>query len=669
MATQLAEKQGSPDLMGVLQTLLGQKTTTNTSSSANTAPLQQVFNNAMQPMDQQLYNNLIASIFNTSAQQIPELTAALANATGTRTSGNSPLALALNEQNNRAGQQAAQSILTYNQNQQQTAGNAAAQIAGATKGTTQTQKQGTAANTPALALGGFLLNQADKRGLVDKGMKAVSGMFGGGGNATDYISNSPLTNFGSEWDMAPSSYLAPEVASSFDMPVGSSEGSSDWSLGGVGDALGDWGSGVVDAGSDFLGDVGNTVGGWWDDISGFFGFADGGRIGRQVGGWNSPVLSPVFPGRTFWQAESQVRPNSYADGGTIRNRNYMGGPLQRYGMNAVDAAAMQGPQGAPAGLDSIAGNGGINSDMLRQLMTRAMQQADMTGGQGGIEVAPNMTTPGSAINNAMGDPLGQSIMNSVIGNVLGMGLSSATQNPMALQAASLGGKAMGVPIGGVFGVLAAMAQAGMAGQGATNAINQAQDPLAAMMIGIESSRPGYIGDLSGATNSDSLAAAANAVSAINGLDPLDALMGVTNAFGTGTNPSGVGDFGGGGFNTGGVDLGSMDDSWGVDTNPGATDSGSDPGGSNDGTGAESGPGEAGNSAGSGEGDTTAADGGMIHGPGTGTSDTIRAKNRIPGGRNARFSDGEFIIPADSVKVLGEDFLNRLLQATHTPVNR
>jgi hypothetical protein len=57
------------------------------------------------------------------------------------------------------------------------------------------------------------------------------------------------------------------------------------------------------------------------------------------------------------------------------------------------------------------------------------------------------------------------------------------------------------------------------------------------------------------------------------------------------------------------------------------------------------------------GSSYAANGGPITGPGTGTSDDIGIK----------VSDGEFVISADVVDTLGEDFFNQLQAAFHTPV--
>lgn len=53
-----------------------------------------------------------------------------------------------------------------------------------------------------------------------------------------------------------------------------------------------------------------------------------------------------------------------------------------------------------------------------------------------------------------------------------------------------------------------------------------------------------------------------------------------------------------------------------------------------------------------------ANGGHVRGPGTGTSDSIPAK----------LSDGEFVLPADTVRKVGVRRLQDLVDMTHTPVN-
>ena len=52
-----------------------------------------------------------------------------------------------------------------------------------------------------------------------------------------------------------------------------------------------------------------------------------------------------------------------------------------------------------------------------------------------------------------------------------------------------------------------------------------------------------------------------------------------------------------------------------------------------------------------------ADGGKVKGPGTATSDSIKA----------RLSNGEYVLPADTVRAVGVNTLDALRNATHTPV--
>jgi hypothetical protein len=58
-----------------------------------------------------------------------------------------------------------------------------------------------------------------------------------------------------------------------------------------------------------------------------------------------------------------------------------------------------------------------------------------------------------------------------------------------------------------------------------------------------------------------------------------------------------------------------------------------------------------------------ADGGLIAGPGTGTSDSIAAQ---AGGTPLAVSNGEYRIPAAVVAALGQDFFDKLIEQFHTP---
>lgn len=157
------------------KTKTGTETTSTQSSSADIDQLMQVFNKAMEgtDLDSDAMKTLISAIFTEGAQKIPELTGALANATGTRTTGNSGLALALEELNKNLSTAAASAMLTYKQNSLTNANNAASKIAESTKTTTtnenknQTTQTGGGKSSALQFLVPFLVNQADKKGMLD----------------------------------------------------------------------------------------------------------------------------------------------------------------------------------------------------------------------------------------------------------------------------------------------------------------------------------------------------------------------------------------------------------------------------------------------------------------------------------------------------------------------
>jgi hypothetical protein len=59
-------------------------------------------------------------------------------------------------------------------------------------------------------------------------------------------------------------------------------------------------------------------------------------------------------------------------------------------------------------------------------------------------------------------------------------------------------------------------------------------------------------------------------------------------------------------------------------------------------------------------------GGKITGPGTGTSDSVQAMNRDTG-QPILLSNGEYILPADTVRKVGKEALDDLVEKTHKPV--
>jgi len=60
-----------------------------------------------------------------------------------------------------------------------------------------------------------------------------------------------------------------------------------------------------------------------------------------------------------------------------------------------------------------------------------------------------------------------------------------------------------------------------------------------------------------------------------------------------------------------------------------------------------------------------ANGGELHGPGNGTSDSIHAQNTSTG-QPVKLSNGEYIIPADVVATKGKEFFDNIVRKYHTP---
>lgn len=738
----IAEKQFQSELPALLQQFMGTKTSGTQTATGNTGPLQQVFGQASTAMDPAMYQQLIQGIFGTAAQKVPELTAALANATGSRSSNNSPLALALNEQNNLAGAQAAKDIMAYNQSNLQTATQAAGKIADTTRSTTSTQKQGSGGNPAALMLGGTLLNQFDKRGGMDwLGKKAGSVVDAG----ADYLSNmfSPQMDFafpqmdtggglGASFDQ----YLAPQFSNFND--------SAGMDFGGVGDFAGDFLGGVSDFAGDAFSGAGDFLGGIADDIGGWFGFADGGMIHPRgmpmAGGWNSQFLSPmVHPGlhmnprlpmrregyanggttgggmiparaRAPMQVADRAAmggdPNQmmqmilqqammpqpvqapppniinflryllptsdfnitqygdggsvgnkqrypagggYAEGGIIRNRNNMGGPIQRQGQGVINFSGAQ---------NSGAGNVGTTSDALTQMLLNASnmsgrqtadREADVNRGKGPGQISDEQAASISSFNAADNYATRDKTLAAMLGMVGGL-VAPGLLGADVAQALGMTGVTTSVPAG-----LVKMIKTNLEGVNAAErsaAINASAPEGSAGVAGVDG-----IGGMSvGAAGVDSLGLSPNMTNV--------AAPDLMSYFGE-SDVGGGGSFGGaGGY--GGDD--SADSAYGgANTGPGADTGGaqgnmSDQGGSGGGRGG-------GGGFGGGTGGMGDANGGLLRGPGTGTSDSMPAKSRVPGEAPTSFSNGEFIIPRDSVEFYGEEFFKNLLLKSHSPVRR
>ncbi|HEY9657511.1 MAG TPA: hypothetical protein V6C65_03540, partial [Allocoleopsis sp.] len=295
-ATHVNGGGGIDDLTSLLNLLGGQKTTT--SSTADIAPLLGL----LKTLQGQDYTQQLQGIFQEAAGQIPGLTAALATASGGRPQNNGVLSAGLQNllmQTTLAGQK---QIAEEQAQNAQTQANVASSIANATK--SQTQQQGT--NIPQAGQRGAkvvagLAGANQLMQLLGMGGDALKKLGLGGGSG----SGIPTVDFSGDVGSVANSFdssslVAPTVdTSSFADQLGdisnistaadSADAGSN-ALSAVNDvsdaasaltAANDASdaSDAVSAAGD-LGSAGDDSS-WLDDLGSFFGFKNGGLVGRD----------------------------------------------------------------------------------------------------------------------------------------------------------------------------------------------------------------------------------------------------------------------------------------------------------------------------------------------------------------------------------------------------
>lgn len=566
MATELPAYQSQ--IPQLLSSLLGSGKTTSTStkSAGDTSALQQIFSQALSKSNSSLADSqgLIEAIFREGSAKIPELTQAFANATGTRTTGNSGLALALGDLNKNMSAQALQTILSAQQENQRVAANAATGIAQATQGTSQTQTQKTGANTGALLtpILGTVLNKLDKKGALD---------FFKSGNTTPEFSGAvagPMVDYSSTSvspaDTAVGTPFGDIGASQLD--GGSFDFGADAFVGGLGEAT----SNMVVDGLDFGPDpLSMDFGG--DILDGF-----------DLGGgadWGTGDLFDNLDLGSFLANGGLVRakPQGYADGGVVRNKNYTGQQTS-----------------TPPTMRAISGTS----------MTR---QSPQVGGTGVPRERKQFVDPESASTEpgVVGDP--------ATNNAVALGFISAVAQGML----GVPGLAMGLNA-----VTGGKSITSIAKSEIMNALGLGQGPGVAGFEGAMSTNQGFGPQSTTAEMS-------------RGFDVNDVLGATTSGFGGGS---------GGGTGAGG--SGASGSGVGAD---GSAASGADGDSGVGGTGAYK-------------------NGGLVKGPGTGTSDSISVTSKQPGGKTIKYSDGEYVMSDDVVRLFGTMALDRMMSA-HMPVTR
>lgn len=617
---------GLSGIASLLDLLGGQKSSSTTTS--DTGALQGLLGQ-LQGIN---YDNVLKSIFTQAGGQIPGLTAGLSNSIGARTGGNSAVSTVLGKLLESTTMKAADRTAQLQQGNQALQAQVASGIAGGNKSTTQTSGTNTgkaAQNLAILQLGSKLLGSDPGKGLLAKGKGLYDNLFSG-----STTPGSELSSVGSSLD-----FNSPGVGMGGDQfNVGF--GSADTLGGGFGsllDAGGSIGDFAGDLGSSAAGDFGSAAGDLassgasdipLEDISGFFGMADGGLVGRD----EKPVEYPMG-GRVKGPVPT-VGDQGYADGGRVEPKVGTKGPVKSGGTGGglskeSTSGSNSGNQAAivlvidPKDLDSginprktnslreekagladgglIRSGGGrrssaVSYDPLRPEANAAVQSPRSALNPRREELAfeplpidsgpgqsSNPTSIGSinpeasvAVGNAVGNAIGNATMSAVVGPIGMLGINAV--------APSLG---ISTPQSALSQTIAAIAEA----LGLGTSVNP---------DGTSSTSPT-------ATGTSSVADAANAD----------------------TSDSGVGDAGVGDGTSG-------------DSSSGVGDSGN-----SGGTGAAGG-----------DGSTGYSRGGSVRGQGTGTSDSIPAN----------LSKGEYVIPADVVQSLGVRFFDELKNHFHTPAD-
>lgn len=637
MATQKQVPQDQLGQMLLMQLLGGGNQATTTTNAGNIDPAMQIFQQAATPMNPQMLQALMTTIQQNAAQNVPVLTQALANATGSRSSSNSPLALALNEQNNQANNQALVAIMENNLKQMQQGNIAASTIAQGTKGTKQTQEQGVK-NPMQLLLGGMVLNNADKKGVFKKVGNKVDEWLGGdkntastGANPAGGFTYNPGLDFGNfgvtDYSLGGGmSYGGQGFQSSplFDFSAAGfgDFGSVDYGLGSYSDIASTY-AGLDPSSWNFAADyslgAGSDLGGLGFDTSGFdaaswFSFADGGDVSQGA----RPAVQKAT-GRGVMGSRTNAIDAAEA--------NAVVGMDPNAALKAVIAASMQQPvramnspimnpmgmfpQGEPNPVDFL----------LRYLMPGTQDNiysyadgGSLTGPAGNIgltqPVTRNRAMMGSAPKKSRmtvgGSPGVSSLMLNDMSKVM-MNQQMQGMSPEAFQQ-------MMEKRRREYDAAYSEAKRDALQQGVGNAV---LNYFSAGLYGLANRvSGGALGDMVHSV-AEPFADAGDVVTesiieeakdplgaALDPSRPIDTIKSVFKAFGF-------------------ADGGNLNQ--------------------------------------------TAV--GRITAPGTGTSDSAIAYSTVPGQKPIRVSNSEHIIPADTADWVGRDFLDRLIAMTHTPVRR
>lgn len=623
-------------------------TTGTTQNTADISGLQALQGDLQNPN----FEGLLQAVFQQAAGQTPGLQARMSNAVGARSGQNGAVQAMLQKLLQDTTIKAQGQLVQQQQQNQQLRGQTAGQIAGATGG--QKTTSGTNMGKAATGLGALQALGALKPENLKKAYDGVSGFFNSGGGELGSTASSAgdLIDLG---NFSIGGELGSDAASGVFGDVGFGEAaaglgdlfqSADYTSG-LGETV-DFSSGATDAAST-AGDS-SWLGDAWEGVTDFFGFADGGMVGRD--GKRTIVRrhleeaeerenEAMGHGKATKKAEKDSEDAEtkalLAKMNSSRNPK-TGKASDDYDKSSklvdkstgirfanggeVNVRAGGGRRSSTPGytpdniLQTLAGQGRSGLNPARSMSAQSMRTPDEPNDGTGLENSNNFSL-GVGTQTAAHQAQTQSVINAFMQALV-------TQNPLTFAKAAFSND--------------------LGKQAQMNEVNKAPDPMAAL-----AAYQGWLSpEAATALGSDNLAIAANAVAMNQKIDPMDAMLGLTGAFGTAPGTATA---------SAGSGVGGMGES----ANESAASEGADGAEGSVGSDGAGGSGEEG--AGGTGGESTGAEsgfknGGKLQGPGTGTSDSI----------HARVSKGEYIVPADVVSQLGVQFFDDLRDNFHTFVD-
>lgn len=597
-------------LQSLLTTLGGSVKTTN---PGDTSALQSTLGQ-LQGTD---YEALLKSVFQQAGGQIPGLQAAFGNAIGARSGGNSAVQAALQKLMSQTVLSGQQQIAQQQAQNMQTQAQVGAGIANATKGTKQTDQTNLGEAAKMIAL---------MQGMQKLGVFKALGMDSTEtGSVPDASASAPIDMTGFSTPSATPSYypsadaqqgagniftsVLPEYPQDFTAPVTSLDfGQNSYS------PEIDWSS---------IGAAETSVSpAMTEDPLEFLNFADGGvvRAPRSFAD-GGLVTQRAAGGRRSSAPEVQTTAPS-----TMTANNTQGAAPVR----APAAQQQQTPVAQPGSLTELLNNYAGSSNSSPSFSGSGTSASPAT--QKALGIA-------ATLNNMSGLTGGKALPGAVLGGLTGLAKAKSSED------------ALGVVGKTALSVASPIASAALSAYNTPTTANvfnmvAAFNPVTALTNAALGLGGTSIGQLAFGTD-QKVAANGDITEATNGVF-------TDKAMSTPVTPQGT---------VIGTDLGllaSSDIGWG-------SSYGNDSGNGNDGGfggGGDRGPGGSSGEAGAAAGGANAAgpggykSGGPVDGAGTGTSDSI----------NAKLSDGEYVMSADVVAALGEDFFNQLQAAFHTPAS-